>query len=63
MTYNTPTITNSLMAPTSVASGMLANTFSRWHTTYEPAITNCYYVATTNPPLPTSAMRLRTTAW
>ena len=50
VTYNTPTITNSLMAPTSVASGMLANTFSRWHTTYEPAITNCYYVATTNLP-------------
>ena len=50
VTYNKPTITNSLMAPASVASGMLANTFSRWHTTYEPAITNCYYVATTNLP-------------
>ena len=50
VTYNTPTITNSLMAPTSVASGMLANTFSRWHTTYEPAIDNCYYVATDNLP-------------
>ena len=50
VTYNKPTITNSLMAPASVGAGMVANTFSRWHTTYEPTITNCYYVATTNLP-------------
>ena len=48
--YNRPVITNSLMAPASVDAGMLANTFSRWHTTYEPAITNCYYVAVDNLP-------------
>jgi hypothetical protein len=48
--YNRPTITNSLMRPTSVASGMLNNTFARWHTTYEPTITNCYFVATDNLP-------------
>ena len=50
VTYNRPTITNSLMAPASVGAGMVANTFSRWHTGYEPTITNCYYVATTNLP-------------
>ena len=54
VTYNKPTITNSLMAPASVAAGMLSNTFARWYTgnegIYEPTITNCYYVATTNLP-------------
>ncbi len=50
VTYNKPTITNSLMAPASVGAGMVANTFSRWHTGYEPTITNCYYVATDNLP-------------
>ena len=50
VTYNKPTITNSLMKPSSVGAGMLANTFSRWHTGYEPTITNCYYVATDNLP-------------
>ena len=48
--YNRPTITNSLMVPSSVDAGMLNNTFARWHTTYEPAIVNCYYVATDNLP-------------
>jgi len=50
VTYNKPTITNSLMAPASVGAGMVANTFSRWHTGYEPTITNCYYVAVDNLP-------------
>ena len=50
VTYNRPTITNSLMKPSSVGAGMLSNTFSRWHTGYEPTIDNCYYVATTNLP-------------
>ena len=48
--YNTPTITNSLMKPGSVDAGMLVNTFARWHTTYEPTITNCYYVEKDNLP-------------
>ena len=52
--YNKPAIKNSLMAPASVAAGMLSNTFARWYTgnegIYEPTITNCYYVATTNLP-------------
>ena len=48
--YNRPTISNSLMKPSSVAAGMLVNTFARWHTTYQPTITNCYYVATDNLP-------------
>ena len=51
---DTPTITNSLMKPSSVDAGMLTNTFARWYTgdggIYEPTITNCYYVATTNLP-------------
>ena len=51
---DTPTITNSLMKPSSVNAGMLTNTFARWYTgdggIYEPTITNCYYVATTNLP-------------
>lgn len=52
--WNRPTIMNSLMKPGSVAAGMLNNTFARWHTTdgvsYEPTITNCYYVETANLP-------------
>ena len=48
--YNKPVISNSLMKPSSVDAGMLINTFARWHSTYEPTITNCYYVATTNLP-------------
>ena len=48
--YNKPTIKNSLMKPASVAANMLNNTFARWHNGYEPTITNCYYVATTNLP-------------
>ena len=51
---DTPTIENSLMKPSSVDAGMLINTFARWYTgdggIYEPTITNCYYVATTNMP-------------
>ena len=46
--YNTPVIKNSLMIPASVGAGMLANTFTRVYSTYEPTIDNCYYVATTN---------------
>ena len=48
--YNRPTITNSLMMPSSVDAGMLINTFARWHDGYEPTITNCYFVATANLP-------------
>ena len=52
--YNRPTITNSLMMPSSVDAGMLNNTFARWHikdnVSYEPTITNCYYVSTANLP-------------
>ena len=48
--WNRPTITNSIMKPNSVDAGMLINTFARWHTTYKPTITNCFYVATTNMP-------------
>ena len=48
--YNRPVITNSLMKPSSVAAGMLNNTFARWHTTYEPTITNCFFFATSNLP-------------
>jgi len=47
---NRPDITNSLMKPASVSSGMLANTFTRWHDEYEPTITNCFYVTTNNLP-------------
>ena len=46
--YNRPTITNSLMKPSSVAAGMLGSTFCRVY--YEPTITNCYYVAADNLP-------------
>ena len=48
--YNRPVITNSLMKPSSVDAGMLNNTFARWHTTYEPTITNCFFFATSNLP-------------
>ena len=48
--YNKPAISNSLMKPSSVDAGMLINTFARWHSTYEPTITNCYYVAVDNLP-------------
>ena len=48
--YNKSTIKNSLMIPASVSAGMLNNTFSRWHTTYEPTIQNCYFATTTNLP-------------
>ena len=48
--YNTPVIKNSLMIPSSVDAGMLNNTFARWHSTYEPTIDNCYYVAADNMP-------------
>ena len=48
--YNKPTIKNSLMKPSSVDEGMLNKTFARWHTGYEPTITNCYFVAAANLP-------------
>ncbi|MBR1879187.1 MAG: hypothetical protein IJ804_00290, partial [Prevotella sp.] len=48
--YNRPVIKNSLMIPNSVDAGMLNNTFARWHSTYEPTIDNCYYVAADNMP-------------
>ena len=48
--YNRPVIENSLMIPASVGAGMLANTFTRVYSTYEPTITNCYYVAVDNLP-------------
>ena len=48
--YNRPVISNSLMKPSSVDAGMLNNTFARRHDGYDPTITNCYYVATTNLP-------------
>ena len=48
--YNKPTIRYSLMMPSSVAKGMLKNTFSRWHTTYTPTIEKCFFLATENLP-------------
>ena len=52
--YNKPTIKNSLLKPSSVDANMLGSNFARWYTgdggIYEPTITNCYYVATTNLP-------------
>ena len=48
--YNRPTIRYSLMMPSSVAKGMLKNTFSRWHTTYMPTIEKCFFIATENLP-------------
>ena len=50
--YNKPTIKNSLMKPSRVDANMVEKTFARWYTgdngIYEPTITNCYYIATTN---------------
>ena len=46
--YNTPTISNSLMKPSSVDAGMLGSTFCRVYN--EPAITGCLFVATENLP-------------
>ena len=50
--YNKPVVSNSLMKPSSVPADMLIYTFARWYTgddgIYEPTITNCYYVATSN---------------
>ena len=43
-----PVIKNSLMKPSSVAAGMLNNTFTRVN--YEPDITNCFFFATSNLP-------------
>ena len=48
--YNRPVIENSLMIPASVDAGMLGNTFTRVYSTYEPTITNCYYVEKDNLP-------------
>ena len=48
--YNKPTIENSLMKPTSVATGMLNNTFARWHSNFTPIIKNSYFAATDNLP-------------
>ena len=48
--YNRPVINNSLMKPSSVAEGMLNNTFARWHNGYTPTIQNCYFAATTGLP-------------
>ena len=48
LVYNKPIIKNSLMMPSSVDAGMLGGTFSRWHTGYEPTITNSYYIAVDN---------------
>ena len=46
--YNTPTISNSLMKPSSVDAGMLGSTFCRVNN--EPSITGCLFVATENLP-------------
>ena len=46
--YNTPTISNSLLKPSSVDAGMLGSTFCRVNN--EPAITGCLFVATENLP-------------
>ena len=52
--YNKPTISNSLLKPTSVDANMMGSTFARWYTgdngIYEPIITNCYYVVVDNLP-------------
>ena len=58
--YNRPTISNSLMMPSSVAPGMLNNTFARWHTTYEPTITKSYFFAMDNLPTDQGAQLLTT---
>ena len=43
------TLSNSVLAPTSVSSGMLGNTFARYSGNTAP-ISNCYYVPVTNLP-------------
>ena len=43
------TLSNSVLAPTSVSSGMLGNTFARYSGNTDP-ISNCYYVPVTNLP-------------
>ena len=48
--YNKPAIRNSLMIPESVSAGMLENTFTRWHSGYEPAIDNSFFVGIDNLP-------------
>ncbi|MBR5394829.1 MAG: hypothetical protein IK144_07060 [Bacteroidaceae bacterium] len=48
--YNKPIIKYSFMIPTSVAPGMLNNTFARWHSTYEPSIKESYFIAVDNLP-------------
>ena len=63
VTYNKPTITNSLMKPASVAANMLNNTFSRWDTGYEPTIDNCYYVATDNLPTDQGTKAVYSARW
>ena len=47
---NVPTISHSLMKPSSVAAGMLSSTFASYQSGYEPNIINCYFVATANLP-------------
>ena len=59
--YNKPVIKNSLMMPSSVAPGMLSNTFARWHSTYEPTITQGYFIAVDNLPTDQGAQLLSTT--
>jgi len=58
--YNKPIIRNSLMNPTSVAPGMLNNTFARWHSPYEPIINHCYFFAIDNVPTDQGAQLLTT---
>ena len=62
-TYNTPTITNSLMKPSSVGAGMVANTFTRVYSTNEPTITNCYYVSTDNLPTDQGTKAVYSARW
>lgn len=42
------TLSNSVLAPTSVSSGMLGNTFVRYNSDTAPTITNTYYVHVDN---------------
>ena len=58
--YNKPRIWKSFMTPSSVAPGMLNNTFARWHTTYEPIITESYFIAVDNLPGDQGAQLLST---
>ena len=44
------TLSNSVLAPTSVSSGMLEKTFVRYNSDTAPTITNCYYIPVTNLP-------------